>query len=103
MKVMMKVNMSTEEGNMLVKQGKLNGTIKAILEEQKPEAAYFTADYGKRTAFLFFDMQESSEIPKLAEPWFLTLGAGIDMRPVMAPEDLAKAIPTFEAIAKKYG
>lgn len=103
MRVFMKVNMSTEEANKLVRKGKLEETIQGILEEQKPEAAYFTADRGMRTAFLFFNMQESSEIPKLAEPWFLALGACIDMRPAMAPEDLAKAGPAFDSVVKKYG
>lgn len=103
MRVMMKVNLPIEEGNRLVRAGKLEETIKAILAEQKPEAVYFTADKGTRTAFVFLNMQESSEIPKLAEPWFLAFGASIDMRPVMAPEDLAKAGPAFESAIEKYG
>ena len=103
MRVLMKVSMPVEEGNRLVRAGKLEETIKAILAEQKPEAAYFLADHGKRTGLIFLNVQDSSEIPKLAEPWFLALNAGIEMTPVMTPEDLAKAGPAFESALKKYG
>ena len=103
MRVLMKVNMPVEEGNKLAKAGKLEETIKAILAEQKPEAVYFTADKGMRTAFVFIDIKDSAEIPKLSEPWFLALNAGIEMSPAMAPEDLAKAAPDITAAARKYG
>ncbi len=102
MRVMMKVNMSVEAGNRAAKANKLGSTIQAILAEQKPEAVYFCADNGQRTAFLFLQVKESAEIPKLAEPWFLAFNAAIEMRPVMAPEDLAKAGPDIAEAAKKY-
>lgn len=103
MRVLMKVSMPVEERNRLVKAGKLEETIKSILEEQKPEAVYFMAEHGKRTALTFLHVQDTSEIPKLAEPWFLALNASIEMTPVMAPEDLAKAVPAFDSAIKKYG
>lgn len=103
MRVLMKVSLPVEEANRLVKAGKLEETIKSILEEQKPEAVYFTADRGKRTGLIFLHMQESAEIPKFAEPWFLAFNAGIEFSPVMAPEDLAKAGPAFDSAVKKYG
>jgi hypothetical protein len=103
MRVLMKVNMPDEAGNKLAKSGKLEETIKTILAEQKPEAVYFEADGGMRTALVFVDMKDSSEIPKYAEPWFLATNAEIEMTPVMAPEDLAKGAPDIMAAAKKYG
>jgi hypothetical protein len=103
MRVLMKVNMPVEGGNRAVKSGKLEETIKAILEEQKPEAVYFMADKGMRTALIFLNMQDSAEIPKFAEPWFLAFNAGIKMVPVMAPEDLSKGAAGIESAAKKYG
>ena len=102
MHIMMKVNLPAEEGNRAAKAKKLGRTIQAILEEQKPEAVYFTADKGQRSALVFLNMKESSEIPKLAEPWFLAFNAAVDMRPVMVLDDLAKAAPDIEAAAKKY-
>jgi hypothetical protein len=63
MRMMLKVNMATEAANELVRQGKLGSTIQSILEDLKPEAAYFAADDGQRTGFIFFDMADTSAIP----------------------------------------
>ena len=102
MRMMLKVNMQTDAANDLVRQGKLGSTIQAILAELKPEAAYFTEDDGQRTGFIFFDMTDSSQLPSVAEPWFLAFKARLTVRPTMNPDDLGKAGPGIEAAAKKY-
>jgi hypothetical protein len=33
-----------------------------ILEQQKPEAAYFVSDHGRRTGFLIMNMDDASQI-----------------------------------------
>ena len=58
---------------------------------------------GERTAYLFVDLQDASQIPAVAEPWFLACDASIEIVPVMTPEDLAKAGPAIEQAVKKYG
>jgi hypothetical protein len=50
-----------------------------------------------------FDMKDSSQIPAVAEPWFLAFNAKISLRPVMNPEDLAKAGPSIGEAAEQYG
>ncbi len=45
----------------------------------------------------------ASQIPALAEPWFLAANAKVEFLPAMRPEDLAKAGPSIEAAVKKYG
>src|SRR5690349_8559495 len=102
MRFFVKVNMQVEAGNELARAGKLGATIQSILEEQKPEAAYFLDESGQRTAFLFLDMQDASQIPAIAEPWFLAFNASIEIHPVMVPEDLARASGAIEAAVKKY-
>ena len=52
-----------------------------ILEEQKPEAAYFIAEGGTRTGLLFMDLAAASDIPRIAEPWFLALVAAPNRLP----------------------
>jgi len=99
---LVKVNIPVEAGNAAVKAGKLGSLMQSILADQKPEAVYFTDDNGERTAFLFLEMQSASEIPAIAEPWFLAFAASIEIHPVMVPDDLAKAGPAFEAVVKKY-
>ncbi len=103
MRFLLKVNIPVEAGNTAAKAGKLGETINSILAELKPEKAYFTSDKGQRTGFIFLDMQDASQIPSIAEPWFLALNASIDFHPVMVPEDLAKAGPSIAQAVKKYG
>ncbi|MBF8248869.1 MAG: hypothetical protein HW374_1669, partial [Bacteroidetes bacterium] len=79
-------------------------TIERILAGLKPEAAYFFADdSGNRSGSIVFDMKDASQIPSVAEPWFLAFNAQVSLRPVMSPQDLAKAGPSIGKAAKQYG
>lgn len=103
MRFLLKVNMPVEAGNAAAKEGKLGETIQSILDDLKPEAVYFAADNGRRTAFIFLEMKDASQIPAIAEPWFLAFNASIEIQPVMVPKDLAKAGPAIDRAVKKYG
>jgi hypothetical protein len=72
----------------------------AILEATKPEAAYFTEREGYRGAVLIVGASGPSDIPRLAEPWFLTLNATVEFRIAMTPEDLGSA--DLESLGKKW-
>ena len=96
------MNIPVEAGNAAAKAGKLGTTIQSILADLKPEAAYFTDDNGQRTAFVFLQMEDASQIPAIAEPWFLAFNASIEIHPVMVPDDLAKAGRAIEAAVNKY-
>ena len=103
MRFLVKVSMPVESGNAAAKEGKLGETIQSILADLKPEAVYFAADNGQRTAFIFLEMKDASQIPAIAEPWFLAFNASIEIQPVMVPKDLAKAGPAIDRAVKKYG
>lgn len=103
MRILFKARIPTPEGNAAAREGELGEMINKILDEQKPEAAYFTDEMGVRCVYLFLEMESSSEIPKIAEPWFLSFNADIEFHPVMTPEDLEKAGPWIAAAADKYG
>jgi hypothetical protein len=45
-------------------------------------------------------MEDASQIPAVAEPWFLTFNADVEVHPVMLPEDLARA--DLGALGKKW-
>src|SRR5258708_30546284 len=102
MRFLMKVSMSGEAANAAARKGTLGSTIKSILADLKPEAAYFLDWDGMRTGFLFFEMQDASQIPAVAEPWFLAFNASVEIHPVMVGADLEKAMPAIEAAVKKY-
>jgi hypothetical protein len=53
---------------------------------------YFTAFDGRRTAFMVFDMPESSDIPSFAEPLFQELGADVELAPAMNSDDLQRGL-----------
>ena len=102
MRILLKVNIPVDRGNAAAKAGALGKTIQSILDEQKPEAVYFGEEGGMRTGYLFLNLADASEIPKVCEPWFLAFNAGLTIRPVMKPEDLAKAGPYIDQAVKKY-
>lgn len=104
MRMLLRVSIPVETGNAAAKAGTLGPTIERILADLKPEAAYFLADdAGQRSGSMVFDMEDSSQIPAIAEPWFLAFNASISLRPVMNPQDLAKAGSSIAAAAEKYG
>ena len=94
----------TETGNAAAKAGTLGPTIEKILADLKPEAAYFFADdNGNRSGSVVFDMKDLSQIPAVAEPWFLAFNAKVSFRPVMNPQDLATAGPSITKAGQQYG
>lgn len=103
MRFLIKVSIPIEKGNATIKDGSLPKIIQSILEEQKPEAAYFGPDNGTRTGFIFVDTQDPSQLPAIAEPWFLAFDARVEFLPVMNAEDLMKAGPAIESAVSKYG
>jgi hypothetical protein len=102
MRFLFKISFPVEAGNAAAKKDGFK-TIQSILEQQKPEAAYFLTENGKRTGILIINMEDASEIPAIAEPWFLALNAAIEVTPVMVPGDLQKAAPAIAQAVKTYG
>lgn len=102
MRFLVKVSFPVEAANAAARKNGL-AVIREILAQQKPEAAYFIADGGRRTAILIMDIAAASDIPAIAEPWFLALNASIEAVPAMVPEDLEKAAPAIDQAVKTYG
>ena len=104
MRMLLRVSIPVEAGNAAAKAGTLGSTVEKILADLKPEAAYFFPDdNGQRSGSIVFDMKDSSQIPAIAEPWFLAFNAKISLRPVMSPQDLAAAVPSINKAGQQYG
>jgi len=103
MKTLMIVTMPHHTFNAAVKSGTAGAKMKKIMDAQKPEAAYFFAQDGKRGGIVVLDLKDASQIPAIAEPWFLAFNASVECCPAMNAEDFARAIPGIEAAVKKYG
>ncbi len=101
MRFLLKITPTIEAFNAYVRDGSADEKMQTILGDTKPEAAYFTAINGKRTALLIVNIDDVSQIPAFAEPWFLQFNAEIEFHPVMLGEDLEKA--NLKEIGKKWG
>jgi len=100
MRMLLNVKIPHEQFNKAVKDGSAGQKLRRILEDIKPEAVYFTEHNGRRGAILIVNMAEPSEVPSLAEPWFLAFNAEVEFHIVMMPEDLQKA--GLEELGKKW-
>jgi hypothetical protein len=92
MRMMLKATIPVEAGNKAIKDGSLPRAMQSVTERLKPEAAYFLAEDGKRTALFFFNMQDVSQIPSIAEPLFMGMNASLTIVPVMNADDLQKGL-----------
>lgn len=100
MRFLVKVTPSRERFNQLIKDGSAEKKMQAILADTKPEAAYFTEMNGSRTALLVVNLSDVSQVPAVAEPWFLQFDADVEFHPVMLGEDLGKA--DLASLANKW-
>ena len=101
MRFLFKMSWPVEVGNAAAKEG--FSAVQQILEEQQPEAIYFIAEGGRRTGIMIINMDDVSQLPAIAEPWFLAMNASIEVTPAMVPEDLQKAGPAIEHTVQTYG
>lgn len=95
MRMMMKVKIDTEAGSRAIEDGSLPQMMQRMMSEVQPEAAYFGPEGGQRTAFIVFDMQDPSDLPRLSEPLFKGMKAKLEFFPVMNREDLEKGLQKF--------
>ena len=100
MRFIMHVVLPVERFNESLRDGTAAKKMGRILEDNKPEAAYFTAKDGKRGGYIIVNVANVADIPRLAEPWFLNFDATVEFLPAMLAEDLQKA--GLDEIAKKW-
>jgi Domain of unknown function (DUF3303) len=102
MRWMIKFSIPVNEGNELVSSGKIGQIFQTLIEDFKPEAAYFFPENGQRSGFLIVNMTDSSDLARIAESFWIGLHADISVTPVMNGEDLAKGLDGIEGIIKRY-
>jgi hypothetical protein len=101
MKFVVQLTMPNEPFNSYIKEGTAGSKIGRVMEETKPESAYFTATPdGTRGGILIYNLENASEIPAMAEPWFIQFNAKLQFTPCMTPEDLGKA--GLDDLGKKW-
>lgn len=96
MRTMLTVILDVEAGNKAIMDGTLPRVIQSTMEKIHPEAAYFHTVNGARSGFMVFDLKDPSDIPAIAEPFFIHLNAQVEFSPVMNAEDLRKGLTAWQ-------
>jgi hypothetical protein len=92
MRMMMKAKMDTTTASKAIHEGRMPTVMQSMMEQLKPEAAYFGPEGGQRTAFIVFQLDDPSQLPMISEPLFSELGATIEIFPVMDRDDLERGL-----------
>jgi hypothetical protein len=101
MQMLMHVRFPIDPFNAAVRDGTAGQKIQRIMEAIKPEAAYFNASNGRRGGILVVTVNDPTDIPRLAEPFFLTFDADVSLEPFMTAEDLGRA--DLDSLGKEWG
>ncbi len=101
MRMLMDVQFPIEPFNSSVRDGTAGEKLERIMAAIQPEAAYFTTLDGNRGATLVVNVDSPSDVPRLAEPFFLIFEAAVEFSICMSPEDLAAA--GLDELGKEWG
>jgi len=92
MRVMLKAQPDVELGNRAIEERTLGDIVTSVTDLVKPEAFYVGPEDGTRTLFMVFEVEDSSEIVKVTEPFFSKLKAKVELLPVMNQAELLKGL-----------
>ena len=97
----MKISFPTDVFNEAVRDGSAGPKLERISAAIQPESMNLTEMDGVRTAIAVVDIASAADIPRFAEPWFLTFEAKCTFHPIMSPDDLAAA--GLDELGKEWG
>jgi hypothetical protein len=101
MRTLLKVTLDVVASNKAIMDGSLPKIMQSTMDKIKPEASYFTAIDGCRSCLMVFDLKDPSDIPMIAEPFFLNMNAKVEFSPVMNAEDLKKGLEQLQSTLNK--
>jgi hypothetical protein len=92
MRTMLRCSFDVTAANNAFKNGSAPALLEKLMVLTKPEAAYFTADGGTRTIYIFFDMKDPSEMPSIGELMWNGFGGKVEVQPVMNHDELQRGL-----------
>jgi hypothetical protein len=92
MRMMARVEFGLEKGNEVLKSGAIQDIFNKVMDQLKPEAAYFGPVNGTRGCYLVVDMDDSAQLPAFSETLFAEMHAKIEWFPVMNVDDLQRGL-----------
>ena len=103
MRFLLRATLPTDVVNEVMHDEQFMATIQRIMDDIKPEAAYFTLENGARTAYVVVDLPDAASMVKVCEPFYQSLSADVELMLVMGPEDLPSAGAHLDAALKLHG
>lgn len=95
MRTLLRVTAEVAASNKAFVDGTFSEIMKSTMEKIKPEASYFLTNEGCRSWIMVFDLNDPSDIPSIAEPFFISLNAKVEFQPAMNLDDLQKGLEKF--------
>jgi len=92
MRMLMRWRLGLTETNEAIRSGRMAEINNRLDELTKPEAQYFCTEGGTRTGYVFFDLDDPSDIPPIAEPLFQELNATVEFFPAMDAAQLGAGL-----------
>jgi hypothetical protein len=92
MRMMVTVELDTPTANQALVSGTIAEVVPQLMEQLKPEAAYFLPLGGRRGVVLFVDVPDASSIVTTCEQFWLQLNAKVEMTPCMNADELEEGI-----------
>ena len=92
MRLIFRFSIPVQKGNEAVSDGTLALALKGLVENVKPEAAYFHLDEGCRAGPIVFGATDQLEMAEVNEPLFHKLNAKIDIQPAVSLGELLEKI-----------
>ena len=102
MRFLVKATLPVDAGNALVRDPNFGGRIQEIMDDIRPEAVYFAVADGQRTVYAVIDLEGTYELPRIVEPFWLALGANVELIPAMDRSDFGQAAQFIEQAVQKY-
>jgi len=91
-RTLIRVQVPVEKGNEALADHSFPAAIQGFQQKYNPEAMYFYPQGGIRTCLAVFDLESTSLIPVISEPFFTQLNATVEMFPVMNADDLQEGL-----------
>lgn len=101
MHVMLEVDVPLEPRNQMIRDGKMGEVINEVMGDIQPEMVFFSEKDGTPTTFVLTTIDDPSEIPSITEPFFLKLGAKVEVHPGMTTEEIMQA--DLDQLGEKWG
>lgn len=92
MRILLNAELDTTAANRAISEGRLAEINEQLLDNLRPEAAYFYARNGRRALTLVVDLPDPSSLPRIAEPLWQELDAHVEVVPCMTADELRGAL-----------